>query len=148
MRYEIVDAPFRVTLIGFRGAIDHRGVPAVGLPLMDALWKEVGRLGIKTRGINHWVYLPGDEMFTGVEPEDSSAGGIGSLERIEVVLPRHLRHVHRGPYSMLPEVWPRLFATLKQDGLVPASPHLEVYGHHCDDPDQMETTILIGLKPA
>jgi hypothetical protein len=145
MHSEIVDIPFHVTLIGLRGVIDHRGVPATGLPLMDALWREVRRLGIKTSGINHWVYLPDDGIFTGVEPVDPRTNNIGSLERKNVSLTRHLRHLHRGPYSTLPEVWPMLFDFAKQQGLKPIGPHLEIYGHHCEDPETIETTILIGL---
>lgn len=63
---------------------------------------------------------------------------------------RYMRHVHVGPYRALPQTWKVLKAELAARGEVVGSPSLEVYGHHCDDPSRLETTILIGLraKPA
>jgi hypothetical protein len=37
-------------------------------------------------------------------------------------------------------------AELVARGEIIGTPSLEVYGHHCDDPAKLETTILIGLK--
>jgi hypothetical protein len=53
-------------------------------------------------------------------------------------------------YQALPQKWADLKAELAARGEVIASPSLEVYGHHCDDPAKLETTILIALraKPA
>jgi hypothetical protein len=39
-----------------------------------------------------------------------------------------------------------LKAELTARGEVIGWPSLEVYGHHCDDPSKLETTILIGLQ--
>jgi hypothetical protein len=46
----------------------------------------------------------------------------------------------------LPQKWKELTAGLAARGKVVGSPSLEVYGHHCDDPSKLETTILIGLQ--
>ncbi len=56
-----------------------------------------------------------------------------------------MTHVHVGPYQSLPQKWKDLKAELAARGEVVDSPSLEVYGHHCDDPAKVETTILIGL---
>ncbi len=63
---------------------------------------------------------------------------------------RYLRHVHVGSYQALPRKWKDLKTELAARGEIIDSPALEVYGHHCEDPDKLETTILIGLqtKPA
>jgi effector-binding domain-containing protein len=61
-----------------------------------------------------------------------------------------MRHVHVGPYQALPQKWKDLKTELAARGEEIGSPSLEVYGHHCDDPAKLETTILIalGAKPA
>jgi effector-binding domain-containing protein len=86
-------------------------------------------------------------MFVGVElrtPQQSPTPD--QLERLEFELPRYLKHVHVGPYQALPQKWKELKVELLARGEVIGSPSLEVYGHHCDDPSKLETTILIGLR--
>jgi hypothetical protein len=57
-----------------------------------------------------------------------------------------LKHVRIGPYQALPQKWKDLKAELEQRSEIMDSPSLEIYGHHCDDPAKLETTILIALK--
>ena len=147
MDYEIIEAPLCLTLHGIGGRIDERPVTIVGKRLMDAMWQEVQTHSVKAKGLNHWVYLPNSEMFVGVELGDDLVNGIGTLEKFEVRLPRYLQYLHRGPYSTLPEIWPKLFAILEQIEEHPLLPNLELYGHWNPDPTQCETTILIGLTP-
>ena len=144
MHSELIDTPLRMNLVGYHGALAGESVAVVGKSLMDIMWNEVQRLGIKTNGINYWVYLPDAMMFTGVELADDTAG-IGTLEKLEVLLNRYLRHLHTGTYSALSQIWPQLFAELKQLGETPAKPHVEIYGNWNPDPAKCETTILIGL---
>ena len=144
MQTEISDEPFRVTLVGYGGVIGGEGVAVTGKRFMDNLWREVKRLGIKTKGINHWVYLQHSTMFTGVELAEPTAEH-GTLEELEVSLDRYLRHVHWGSYSTLPQIWPLLFAQLKERNEKSKYPNLEIYGHWNADPSKCETTILIGL---
>ena len=68
------------------------------------------------------------------------------LEPLEFELPRCLKHLHVGPYKALPQKWKALKDELAARGEVIGSPSLEIYGHHCDDPAKLETTILIGLQ--
>ena len=146
MQYEIINSPFHVTLFGVRGTISGEIVPVVGKRLMDAMWTEVHAYDIKTKGINHWVYLPNSAMFVGVELAAAQADRNGGLEQLKVSLDRYLRHVHKGPYSELPQVWPQLMADLKQQGETSVLPNLEIYGHWHSDETKCETTIIIGLK--
>lgn len=111
---------------------------------MDRMWREVRERGVKTKGINHWVYLPNSTIFTGVELAEPTADP-GTLEKIEVSLDRYLRHVHKGDYSPLPQIWRLLFAQLMELNEIPKYPNLEIYGHWNADPSKCETTILIGL---
>lgn len=144
MNFDIINSEFRVRLIGFRGQVPNNCFGEVGKRLMDRLWAEVRGRGIKSTGINHWVYLPRSEMFTGVEPV-GDIGDVGPLESLEVVLTRHVRHVHKGPYTALPAVWSQLKAALQQAGESPGTPGLEIYGHWCENPSDLETTILLAL---
>ena len=147
MNAQIVNEPFRVSLVGKRGTVDGERWGQVGRQLMDAMWAQVKALGLRTTGINHWVYLPDHELFTGVELRDAAAA-TGSLEPLHVELTRYLRYVHRGPYTDLPAVWQQLKDHLAQTGQTIVAPSLEIYGHWNEDPNQLTTTILIGLAPS
>ena len=92
------------------------------------------------------MYLDNRGMFVGVELLADAQAPAG-LEPLAFELPRYVRHEHIGPYQALPEKWRALKAELAARGEAIGFPSLEVYGHHCDDPAQSETTILIGLKP-
>ncbi len=151
MNIEIIETPIRFRLHGVGGVVEGERYAEVGLRLMNEMWKAVKEAGVPTTGINHWVYLPDDRMFVGVELRSPQPSPPPSpLEPLEFELPRHLKHVHVGPYQALPQKWKDLKAELAARGEVIGSPSLEVYGHHCDDPAKLETTILIGLraKPA
>lgn len=149
MEVEIIESPIRFHLYGVGGVVECERYAEVGLRLMDVMWRTVKGAKIPTTGINHWVYLPDDRMFVGVELR-SPTPAPGQLEPLEFELPRYLKHVHVGPYQALPQKWKALKAELAARGEAIGSPSLEVYGHHCDDPAKLETTILIGLraKPA
>ena len=147
MNIEIIEEPIRFHLHGISGMVENERYAEVGLRLMDEMWQVVKGARIPTTGINHWVYLPGDRMFVGVElrsPPPSPPPD--PLELLGFELPRHLKHVHVGPYQALPQKWNDLKAELAARGEATGSPSLEVYGHHCDDPARLETTILIGLR--
>lgn len=151
MTIEIVEEPIRFHLHGIGGVVEDGRYGEIGFRLMNEMWEAVNGAGVPTTGINHWVYLPDNRLFVGVElrtpqPVPTPA----ALEPLEFELGRHLKHVHVGPYQDLPRKWAALKAELAARGEVVGPPSLEVYGHHCDDPAKLETTILIGLraKPA
>lgn len=147
MNMEIVETPLRFHLHGIGGVVENEQYGEVGLRLMDEMWQVVNGAKIPTTGINHWVYLPDKRMFVGVElrsPRQSPAPE--QLEPLEFELQRYMRHVHVGPYQALPQKWKDLKAELAARGEAIGSPSLEIYGHHCDDPSKLETTILIGLR--
>ena len=145
MHIDIIEAPIRISMVGCGGPLDGDSVAVVGNRLMDKMWREVQKRGIKTKGINHWVYLPGSRIFTGVELAEGVSER-GTLEELEVSLDRYLLYVHTGDYSTIPQIWPQLYAKLKQDGEISTSPCLEIYGHWNNDPAKCETTILIALS--
>lgn len=145
METEIVEVPLEITLVGLQGDRSGKCAGEVGKALMDPMWQELRERGIANLGINHWVYLPAEQLFVGVELEAGETADLGTLQKLEVALNRYLRYVHRGPYDQLGQVWDQLFAEVQQRGESPVVPHLEIYGHWQPDPAQCETTIFIGL---
>lgn len=145
MNAEMIDTPFRLRLVGKRGPVPDASYGPTGLKLMGQLWAAVCERDTATRGINHWVYLPGGEMFTGVELTDPSAG-VEGLESLDVLLPRYLRAAHTGPYSELPALWAGLRSHLARLGETPTALGVEVYDHWCENPAELRTTVLIGLE--
>lgn len=147
MNIEIVEEPIRFSLSGIGGAVEYDRYAEVGLRLMNEMWRAVKGAEIPTTGINHWVYLPDGRMVVGVELRNpQSLPTPDPLEPLEFELERYMKHVHVGPYQALPQKWAELKAELAARGEVIGSPSLEVYGHHCDEPSEPETTILIGLR--
>src|SRR4051812_14794110 len=105
MKIEILEEPIRFRLRGIRGVVENERYAEVGLRLMNDMWEAVKEAGIQTTGINHWVYLPGNEMFVGVEPRNIQQSLSDKLEPLEFELRRYMRHVHVGPYQTLPQKW-------------------------------------------
>lgn len=148
MYIEIVEQPIWFSLHGISGVVENERYAEVGLRLMNEMWRVVKGASIPTTGINHWVYLPDDRMFVGVELRDAKQIPIPQqLEPLNFELQRYMKHVHVGPYQALPQKWKELKDELAARGEVIGSPSLEIYGHHCDDSSKLETTILIGLQP-
>jgi hypothetical protein len=147
MKIEIIDEPIRFHLHGIEGVVENERYGEVGLRLMNEMWQVVKSARILTTGINHWVYLPDGRMFVGVELRNAQQNPTPEqLEPLDFELQRHMKHVHVGPYQALPQKWKELKAELAVRGEVIGSPSLEIYGHHCDEPSKLETTILIGLQ--
>ena len=148
MNVEIVETPLRFHLHGIGGVVENERYGEVGLRLMDEMWQVVKGAKIPTTGINHWAYLPDGRMFVGVELRNPQQFPTPApLEPLEFELLRYMKHVHVGPYQELPQKWKDLQAELVARGEVIGSPSLEVYGHHCEEPTKLETTILICLQP-
>jgi hypothetical protein len=147
MNIEIIEEPIRFNLHGISSAVENARFGAIGLRLMNEMWQVVKSTSTPTTGINHWVYLPNGRMFVGVELRNAWQLLIpDQLEPLEFELQRSMKHVHVGPYQALPQKWKELMAELAVRGEIIGSPSLEIYGHHCDDPAKLETTILVGLQ--
>jgi hypothetical protein len=149
VQLEILTTPLHFRLHGKSSAVENQRYGETGLKLMNELWRIVMEGKTPNKGINHWVYLPGGRMFTGVELE-AGANPPSDLEPLSFELRRYLKHVHVGPYEALPAKWQALQAEVTARGETIAnsaeSPGLEIYGHHCGDVSKLETVILIGLK--
>lgn len=147
MNPKIITEPIQFDLRGISGFVTDERYGEVGLQLMNEMWRVIHSANVATMGTNHWVYLGGGRMFVGVEVINANRATLPEqLEHLQFELHRYLRHVHIGPYQALPQKWRELIAEMESRGEVVTMPSLEVYGHHCDEASQLETTILIGLK--
>lgn len=147
MQIDTVEEPIRFRLHGISAPVENERYAEVGMGLMDAMWNAIKGAGTPTEGINHWVYLPDGRMFVGVVIREEGQASIPQpLELLEFELRRYAKHLHVGPYRMLPQVWKSLMAELAARGEKIGSPCLEIYGHHCDESSDPETTILICLQ--
>src|SRR5262245_5237010 len=100
MKIDIIENPIRFHLHGISGVVENEKYGEVGLHLMDAMWKAVKGAKIPTTGINHWVYLPGGRLFTGVELRNPQQASLpDQLEPLEFELQRYMKHLHIGPYQ-------------------------------------------------
>jgi GyrI-like small molecule binding domain len=147
MNIEIIDNPMQFHLHGISGIVENERYAEVGLGLMNEMWRVVKGAKIPTTGINHWLYLPDNKMFVGVELRGAQQSPLpDQLEPLEFELQRYMKHLHVGPYQALPQKWMDLKAELAVRGEIIGSPSLEIYSHHCDEPSKLEATILIGLR--
>lgn len=145
MHFEVLTAPLSFNLHGKSSIVENQRFGETGFKLMNEMWRIVKEAKTPNKGINHWVYLNDGRMFTGVEFQ-TGAIAPSELERLSFELCRYLKHVHIGPYQLLPEKWNALKAEIAARGETMAGPALEIYGHHCEDASKLETVILIGLK--
>ncbi len=147
MNIEIMEYPVRFQLYGLTDILQDDRCDLLGLRLMNELWQHIKGAKVATAGINHWVYLANRKMFVGVELQKVHSPSIPDrLELRTFELTRSMKHVHIGPYQLLPQKWAALKAELADRGEVIGVPSLEIYGHHCEDPEKLETTILIALR--
>ena len=144
MNIEIVNEELAMTLYGFSGEAINRNYAETGSRLMEKMWEKIKSGGLKHKGINAWVYEPGDIMFAGVELENAPLNNT-ELELKKISLAKYVRYKHIGPYGQLPEVYRRMKEESGNRGLKISLPYLEIYGHWTADETKLETTILFSL---
>jgi hypothetical protein len=70
MNVEIIKEPFSLTIHGFSGIATNKDYVGTAFKLMDKMWQIVKSKGLKNKGLNVWVYEPGEKVFAGVELDD------------------------------------------------------------------------------
>ncbi|HVU98600.1 MAG TPA: hypothetical protein VHE34_25435 [Puia sp.] len=137
----VIRQNFHVTLYGFGGVVVARDWGKTGFDLMNRMWKEVKSRELPNKGINIWVYEPGNAMFAGVEliappPADSM------LERKEISLEKYVYFKHIGSYDRIKDSGLRVSEECKRAGVKTGLPYVEVYGHWTEDASKLETELL------
>jgi hypothetical protein len=135
----------RLSLYGCAGIAVDKNWANTGMSLMNKMWHLVKSNNLPNKGINVWVYEPGDAMFTGVEllappPPDVP------LEHKEIVIPEYVSYMHIGPYDKIKEAFPKVKAQLEQKGINHGLPYLEIYGHWTEDTSRLETELLWSMR--
>lgn len=145
MDIQLIQQPLRLRLDGFSGTAVNQNYGDTGFKLMNRMWEVVKSRGLKNKGINVWVYEPGDRVFAGVELEEAPGGETG-LEHKEISLSKYAYFKHVGSYGLLKQVYASLREELKTRGMVPSYPGLEIYGHWDPDESKLETEILMAVR--
>lgn len=135
---------FTISLYGFSGIAAGQDWANAGKGLMDRLWQEIRTKQLPNKGLNVWVYEEGNQLFTGVELLAPPPSG-SPLESKTVSLPKYAYFKHIGPYTQMKTTYDAAREECRKVGIRPCPPYLEIYGHHHDDPNQLETEMLWNL---
>lgn len=148
METKTVESPIRFGFHGLSSPVTEQRYGEIGRQLMHEMRSIVRQANLKSTSHEYWVYLPGDEMFVGVEIKQSESSVIpDALAPCSFELQRYAKHIHIGPYDTLPQKWHALMSELADRGETVTMPSLEIYGDVCaGDESKIETTILLGLK--
>ena len=112
---------------------------------MDKMWRTVKTNGLKNKGLNIWVYEPGEKVFAGVELFDAPNHNTG-LEQKNINLTKYALYKHVGPYNLIKQAGQNMQDELRKRGFEICSPYIEIYGHWTNDETELETELLMCLK--
>lgn len=144
MKIEIINQLRTVDIYGYSGVAQNRDYAATGLKLMDRMWKTVNSKNLENKGINFWVYEPGEKMFAGVELIEAPVET--DLEHKVVHLTKYGSFKHIGPYHLLKYAGPKMSDELRAMEFQPTLPYIEIYGHWTSDENKLETDMLMNLQ--
>lgn len=145
MNVEIIDQPFRLDLYGFSGIAINKDYTGTAFRLMDKMWQAVKSNQLKHKGLNIWVYEPGEKVFAGVELNDTPQQNTG-LEQKSITLATYAYYKHTGPYNLIKQTGIAMTDELKKRGFETGLPYIEIYGHWTNDEARLETELLMCLK--
>ena len=145
MNVEIVDKPFSIDIYGFSGVAVNKDYVETAFKLSGRMWETVKSNNLKNKGINIWVYEPGELVFTGVELDNIPVPGTG-LELKRVSLTKYAYYKHIGPYRLIKQVGQNMQNELSRNGFETRLPYIEIYGHWTNDETKSETELLMSLK--
>ena len=144
MDVRIVDIPFHLQIHGFSGMAMNKNYAETAFTLSGKLWQTVRTWGLKTKGMNVWVYEPGENVFAGVELEEPVGKYIG-LEEKTIQLANYAYYKHIGSYKMIKVVGNEMRSVLKRKGIRTILPYIEIYGHWSEDETRLETELLMAV---
>ncbi|MGC4099796.1 GyrI-like domain-containing protein [Ferruginibacter sp.] len=145
MNIEIITEPLQLNIYGFSGIAVNNEYAKTAFSLMDRMWKIVKTNNLKNKGMNIWVYEPGNSVFAGVELIDKAGSEMG-LERKDITLSKYAYYKHIGPYHLIKQSGQSMTAELKAKGYETVLPYIEIYGHWTNDESKLETELLMSLK--
>ena len=145
MNIEIITTGFDLNIYGFSGIAINKDYVGTAFQLMDKMWKIVKVQGLKNKGLNIWVYEPGEKDFAGVELIDIGNHD-SDLEQKNVHLTKYAYYKHIGPYNLIKHAGQSMESELRSKGFEISHPYIEIYGHWTNDETKLETELLMSLK--
>jgi predicted transcriptional regulator YdeE len=145
MHLKIIDKELSLHMHGFFGTAINKDYAGTAFKLMDSMWKVVKGNNLENKGLNIWVYEPGESVFAGVELNEIPADKIG-LEQKTITLSKYAYYKHIGPYYLIKQSGENMKDELKTRGLEPGLPYIEIYGHWTNDETKLETELLMALQ--
>lgn len=133
------------SLHGFSGVASPGNSTETAFQLMNKMWQIVKSNNLPNKGMNVWVYEPGNAIFAGVELIGTVDDGYG-LERKAILIQKCAFCRHIGPYNLIPRTSNLLRDELKKRELSPGAPYVEVYGHWTKDEAALQTDLYLALQ--
>ncbi len=144
MEIDIVHHRFIKDIYGLSARANRQDYTGTAFRLSASMWDTVKTQTLKNKGMNIWVYDPADMVFAGVELSEPPPLNTG-LEHRRLDLPKYARYKHIGSYQMLKQAGLNMRTALKNRGLEPTLPYVEIYGHWTKDESRLETELLLPL---
>ena len=135
----------RFKLHGFSGVAGNKDYAGLTFALMDKMWQTVKANNLKNKGLNVWVYEQNDQVFAGVELEETPTVATG-LELKTITLIKYAYYKHTDPYQLVKQAGLHLRDELKASGFETDFPYIEIYGHWTKDETKLETELLMAIK--
>jgi effector-binding domain-containing protein len=146
MDIEIRNKELHLNIYGFGGMAPGKDHAVVAFKLSGKLWEVIRGKGIKNKGMNIWVYEPGEKVFAGVELEDANADNDYGLEEKEIGLEKYAYCKHVGPYNLIKQTGQNMITELTKKGFEVVLPYIEIYGHWSANENELETELLMCVK--
>jgi hypothetical protein len=145
MNIEIISKPLNLNIYGFSGIAANKDYVGTAFKLMDKMWQVVKANNLKNKGLNIWVYGPGEKVFAGVELTDTPANTAG-LEQKNITLTKYAYYKHIDPYNLIKQTGQNMSNWLNNKGLQTRLLYIEIYGHWVPDETKLETELLMSLE--
>lgn len=135
---------FNLKIYGFSGTALNMDYTGTAFRLMNKMWQIVKSNNLENKGLNVFVYEQNEQVFAGVELNDTPEQYIG-LEQKTIELKKYAYYKHIGPYQMIKQVGKNMREELKSKGFEITLPYIEIYGHWTNDESKLETELLMCL---
>jgi len=145
MNVEIINQTFTLNVYGLSGNVINKDFSGAAFKLMDRMWKIVREAGLQNKGMNIWIYEPGEIVFAGVELAETPAPYTG-LQHKTLTLTHYAYYKHIGPYNLIKQTGQAMRDELKLRGFETVLPYIEIYGHWHSDESILETELFMNLK--
>ena len=142
MNIEIITQKLELTIYGFSGVAEDKNYAATAFKLSGRMWQAVKVNDIKNKGKNIWVYEPNDQVFAGIELDNTPNNNL--LEEKNIALLKYAYYKHIGPYNLIKQVGLNMQNELKSKGYNTGLPYIEIYGHWINETSS-ETELLMSL---